>query len=245
MDTIRSPKLPSTPDFSFEPLDKGDRSRVTKSKKGIQGEVSFLFMTTPNRSGELNLPPISLEAFDPVTEKHYEVATKPIPLTVMNASDEEMAALEQGGLSLRPLTSRLEAKSETGRNVLSLQAFLIASCAPVLFLILGLFRKKVLSGSPARARATEANEVLQAMKKLKSQLNENDFERDLQALLKRWRTLHPPEALSNREDITRWATLEEQLNLLRFSPDNQSASQRAELLSEALALTAGSKGGSS
>ncbi len=105
--SVKAPKLNETSKYDVELLDGQDAEMVEKDAKGMQGEVSFLYVVTPKEAGAITLPPIRLDAFDPNQGRFYSASSLNLSLEVAPAPND-LSLSQEEGLSIKPVASTLE-----------------------------------------------------------------------------------------------------------------------------------------
>ena len=110
---LQLPRLPSIPGLRAYDATSTDKANVEQGKVGGTRTVEQLLV--PERTGDLDIPPLSLETFDPLSKQYKTLRTAPIHLTAAAAQAGAQGASSGAGTAqnllaaggLRPIRLRL------------------------------------------------------------------------------------------------------------------------------------------
>ena len=166
--SVADPILPDLPDFRIYKESSNEATSTQNDK--INGTKTVEVVFIPKRPGQLEIPSLSFNYFDPEASKYKTIATRPISLNVLKG--EGYAAAPETPYSAPNMTIGSEARdiryiktdigtiTHPGHLILREPLYIAVNAAPVLLLIGTVMirrRREKLAGDVGYARARRAS----------------------------------------------------------------------------------------
>ena len=187
--SVAEPIIPELADFRV--YQASARENVTRNNYDLGGTKIFEEVFVPRRPGNLKIPALTFNYFNPKTNRYEEVTSREVPITVVGgenmATSGELPFAPSGvkigtqANDIRYLKQEMGHLSKSGALVLDQPAYLILNALPILGLIGTVFyrrRQEKLASNVGYARARSATR--QAQKRLaraKSLAGQQDSEK--------------------------------------------------------------------
>ena len=188
--SIADPALPDLPDFRIYKESSSESTSNQNDKIG--GTKTFDIVFIPKRPGQLEIPALTFNYFDPETSKYRTIATQPISLNVLKtesyAADPEVhyggpnMTIGSEARDIRYIKTDLGKVTHPGHLILREPLYIAVNAAPVLLFVGSVLmrrRREKLAGDIGYARSRrasrEAHRRLSQARKLATVATAGDF----------------------------------------------------------------------
>lgn len=168
--SVAEPVIPDLPDFRVYKASSNES--VSKSNDKIGGTKSFEEVFIPNRTGDLEIPSLEFNFFNPEKKKYQSIRTRPIRLKVLKgegyASDINLpysspdVTIGAESRDIRFIKAEPGDMQPMGELLISSPTFLAVNALPVMFLISTIVvrrRREKLAKNVGYARSRSASRM--------------------------------------------------------------------------------------
>ena len=181
----------------FETYDPKVNDNIKTTENGVSGSREFDYLVIPRHAGKFNIDPIVFSYFNPATKKYKTITSKAIQLNVLKGdgtasnvtySSANKEDIKQLGEDIRYIhTLPITITHSTAKLYNSALFYLVLLIAPLLFIIIFIFRNKirVANDDLVGMKKKKANKVAtKLLKSAKESLTANDKNKFYEAISK-------------------------------------------------------------